>query len=63
MGRGAQHVFAGAQHDFADLQHLAGLQQPCRAWATVPENANSITTHTIPANFVIVDPRCIVKVL
>ena len=61
VGRGAQQVVAGAQHDFAGLQHLAGLQQRLRACAAFPENANSMTTHTIPANFLIVEPRCPVK--
>jgi hypothetical protein len=57
VGRGAQHDATGPQHVLVDWQQRAGLQQRRPAAATFPEKANSITKQTMPANFLIVNPR------
>ena len=52
-----QQVETGWQHTLARL-HFTGLQQHfLRAWASLPENANSITTQMTAANFLMVQPH------
>jgi hypothetical protein len=50
--RGAQQFVAGRQQ-FVGRQHCTRWQHEflCRAWARLPEKANSMTANTTAANF------------
>jgi hypothetical protein len=55
LTRCVQHT--GWQHTLA-RRHFAGLQQHrLRAWASLPEKANNITTQMTAANFLMVQPH------